>query len=176
MDLYYKFLCLFLHRRTKEFPQMVSYYFSFDSFNHKKVLLHERKRHTARRVKALALLFCLGGGPHPGRGRAYPSPVLPGRGKGHTPTWRGQGVRYPILTWLGVPPFQKGPGKEPRTEVPPQKGPGTAVADPGFGQGGGPRIFFQDFTNIAKQSLMRKANNIIFQYKNLGILTNLFFF
>ena len=37
-----------------------------------------------------------------------------------------------------------------------------AVADPGFGQGGG-----RDFADVAKQSLARKANNIIFQYKRI---------
>ena len=41
------------------------------------------------------------------------------------------------------------------------------VADPGFGQGGGPRIFSQDFADIAKRSLASKANNIIFQYKRI---------
>ena len=42
----------------------------------------------------------------------------------------------------------------------------TSVADPGFGQGG-PRIFFRDFANIAKQSRASKVNNIIFQYKRI---------
>ena len=41
------------------------------------------------------------------------------------------------------------------------------VADPGFGQGGGPRIFFRDFADVAKRSLASKANNIIFQYKRI---------
>ena len=40
-----------------------------------------------------------------------------------------------------------------------------SVADPGFGQGGGPRIFFRDFADVVKQILASKANNIIFQYK-----------
>ena len=50
-----------------------------------------------------------------------------------------------------------------------------SVADPGFGQGGA-RIFFRDFADIAKQSQVSKVSNIIFQQKNLGILTKLFFF
>ena len=31
----------------------------------------------------------------------------------------------------------------------------------------GPRIFFQDFADVAKRSLSRKENNIIFQYKRI---------
>ena len=32
----------------------------------------------------------------------------------------------------------------------------SSVADPGFGQGGGPRIFFRDFADIAKRSRAKK--------------------
>ena len=42
-----------------------------------------------------------------------------------------------------------------------------SVADPGSGQGGGPRIFLRDFADISKRSLASKANNIIFQYKRI---------
>ena len=32
---------------------------------------------------------------------------------------------------------------------------------------GRPRIFFRDFADVAKQSPVSKANNIIFQYKRI---------
>ena len=104
----------------------------------KRVLLRERKRHTARRVakQVLAMLggvSGLGGYPIPGLG-GYPIPG-PGRGvphprsrKGGTPSQVREGGYpipgpggvpvpglggYPILTWLGYPPGQTWDGLPP---------------------------------------------------------------
>ena len=85
----------------------------------KKILLRERKRHTARRVASAryAALFNGGGGlPHPvldgWRGVPYPvldgggvTPSSPGWGEGGTPSRPGQGVGvpHPVLVQGGTP-------------------------------------------------------------------------
>ena len=97
-----------------------------------KVLLRERKRHTARRVAstryaALSNPDLVGGGvPHPdlvgGRGVTPPPPSRPGLGgvphpdlvRGGTPSKPGQGGTATIQTWSGgypgLPPTPSRPG------------------------------------------------------------------
>ena len=104
---------------------------------HKKVLLRERKRHTARR--------CSNGGGEftpssPSRGRGVPHPVLARganpqtwdgvptsrTGRGYHPIQTWDGVPTPVQTWDGVPPQSR------RIGYPPQSRPGMGYP-PGQG-------------------------------------------
>ena len=113
------------------------------SNTNKKVLLRERKRHTARRV-ASARYAALSNG----WGRGYPS--SPGGGGGTPPTiqtWSWGGVPSTIQTWDGVPPtIQTWDGVPPRPGmgysptqtwdgVPPPPRPGTGYSPPRPGMG-----------------------------------------
>ena len=89
----------------------------------KKILLRERKRHTARRVSSTP------SAPHPWLGvqtwPGYPFlPLLPSS----APFLPGWGMT-PVLTWLGYSPIQPGQGT-PHPDLArlpaPQKGPGTS--------------------------------------------------
>ena len=93
------------------------------TFNYKKVLLRERKRHTARRVASTRYAALSGGGTQgtppstPGQGvphqdlvgegyLGYPPPSRPGQGyPGYLPPSRpGQGVPHPdLVAGWGVP-------------------------------------------------------------------------
>ena len=66
-------------------------YLSKKYFN-KKVLLRDRKRHTARRVASTRSAVLVG------RRWGYPSPILNGKVSQSCPGWGGG---YPILTWTG---------------------------------------------------------------------------
>ena len=112
-------------------------------YNNKKVLLRERKRHTARRV-ARARYADLSGGEYPvpcpggypvpcwGGGYSIPCPGgYPMPGLGHTPSQVRGG--YPILGFGGYP--ISGPPPDLRWGTPPQPhlGWGTPLARPGMG-------------------------------------------
>ena len=74
------------------------------NYKHKKVLLRERKRHTAYPV-----LIGGGGYPYPvltGRG-GTPSSLDQGRGGGGAPIQSRWGEGYPIQSQWGVPPIRK---------------------------------------------------------------------
>ena len=89
----------------------------------KKVLLRERKRHTARRVpSACCAALSNGRGPYPDM-RGVPHPVM----VGDTPSSHGGGVPNPVMVegYPSVPPSRSGvwyPSHPPRpgTEYPPQ--------------------------------------------------------
>ena len=77
----------------------------------KKVLLRERKRHTARRI---ASTHCAALSPGRGQGEGY----LPWMGEGRT--YLGQGGKYlgrVYLPWMGLPTFDQG-GTYPGQVVP----------------------------------------------------------
>ena len=76
---------------------------------HKKVLLRERKRHTARRVaSARYAVLSNGGYPIQSWVGGVPHPVL----AGGTPSSPG-GWGYPIQSWPGGYPIQSWPGRYP---------------------------------------------------------------
>ena len=105
--------CLRRHSYCKHTPKS-------QSTNNKKVLLRERKRHTARRVASAR--YAKGGYPVPGpggvphhrsggRGVPHPrsagtlgTPHLPDLGWGTPPGQTWDGVPPPGQTWDGVPP------------------------------------------------------------------------
>ena len=79
------------------------------------MLLHERKRHTARHVASAC--FADGGGYPIQSWMGVPHPVLDGEGGTQslgwgTPSRLGQGVPHPVLDW-GVPPIQTWDGVHP---------------------------------------------------------------
>ena len=93
-------------------------------FSNKKVLLRERKRHTARRVLSTPSVVLTGyPPPHPGRGvpymgtppAGYPQPGYPSPRldlAGYPPAGPGR-VPPPGWTWQGTPPPPAGPGRVP---------------------------------------------------------------
>ena len=94
-------------------------------FNHKKVLLRERKRHTTHREAALSPDLLMGGRgwvPHPVLTRGIPHPVLMGGG--------GVGYPHPVPTW-GCAPIQSSQWVPPildlRWDTP---CPGPEIGDP----------------------------------------------
>ena len=93
-------------------------------FLHKKVLLRERKRHTAHRVANTPYVVLSMGYPIPGWGvpRPWvpPPPVLtwPGGTPSQDRAYPSSGATPPVLTWLGGTPSQDGGT--------PQKGHGTS--------------------------------------------------
>ena len=93
----------------------------------KKVLLRERKRHTARRVASAcyaALYPDGGGGPHPG-------PQARSRCRGIHPRSKGAGEANPSQVWIGGYPI---PGTDEGYSIPGQDG-GTPIPPPGPGMG-----------------------------------------
>ena len=80
-----------------------------NNINYKKVLLRERKRHTARSVEVHAMLLCWGGGGTPAG--EYPLDLgrgPPGSWMGYPWTWEGapwQLMGSPPGSWMGnLPP------------------------------------------------------------------------
>ena len=101
--------------------------------SNKKVLLHERKRHTARRVASTRCAALSGGGgyPIPGLGGGYPVPGLGGYsipGLGGVPSPRSGGYPIPGLGGYPIP----GLGGTPGTPLP---RPGMVYPLPGPGMG-----------------------------------------
>ena len=90
-------------------------------FNHiynKKVLLRERKRHTARRIPSARYAALSSGGGYPG----YPPLHHPDLAQGVPPTiqtWPGEvpWVTPTIQTWLGYPPPQTWDGVPPTPDL-----------------------------------------------------------
>ena len=77
----------------KKFPN--AHEITFEIIQDKKVLLRERRRHTARRVSSTPLMFLKGG---------YPHPVV---ARGGTPTSSGWGVPPSSLGWGVSPPISQ---------------------------------------------------------------------
>ena len=99
--------------------KMVPVYYRSQNQN-KKVLLRERKRHTARRVASAS---------SPGQGS---TPSIPDRGVPHPVLDGGThpvlGRGYPILSWMGIPPFIPG-----QRVLPSRPGLGYPPSGPGWG-------------------------------------------
>ena len=84
--------------------------------NNKKVLLHERKRHTARRVGSTCCAGLVGGGGGTPCWGGYPHQL-----DGVPPTWEGvppvSWTGYLPVSWMGYPPPPQSAGQDTPPQV-----------------------------------------------------------
>ena len=101
------FSCLFPTSHFALSPEGSCCMNTWKTIINKKVLLRERKRHTARRVASARYADLSsdgeGGMPHPVLDRGYPIPSLDRRGTISSPGWEGG---YLIQSWAGGYPIQ----------------------------------------------------------------------